>query len=296
MLRESVEDRLRLAIYSMTGENFGFIFISDIQRQYRELRAYPFGAPFISPRDLCLILWLPFDSRAAEMLGEEMARFNQSLFIEASTPLAIVNQADVVRHHCLTIDVSMADWLDVEWAYGQIHGIRWANDWLHEHGVLARKSGTRGRPPSDTKHEPRLHIAPDDPTVLIADHPYDPTPPSITILPWRASLSGFPTYNDEIDDKTIIAINGCALSQIKSLWPKIRAYRTHKHNGYDPSHPQHRPKTPFTLYGTAQFINDYDAADNKAAFLLKEAERLHAQGHDVELDSLIRRVRRFNAR
>ena len=88
------------------------------------------------------------------------------MFFECSTPLAIVNQADVTRNGCISVDVSCADWLDLERAYEQIHGIRWANEHVRNKGLLGENVGTCGRPKGGRNHQPALFIPPADATFL----------------------------------------------------------------------------------------------------------------------------------
>ena len=270
LLREHVGDRLRLAIYGMNSEEHGFVLHPAVERHYRELRTCYFGAPFISHRDLCLLYMLPFGTRAYELFGGDVARFNMSLFFEASTLLAILDHWSVVARNRIEVDVSAADWLDMERAYEQPQGIKWANEYLYKKGVLAAPVSARGRPRKDAADPPRPFIVPPDPT--------DFTPRVV------------PTYNDHWIYKTVIDVTGSSLSQLKAYWPQVRVHRYFRYDGFDASRPQHRPRSQLSLQDKASLMISYDHAEIKHDWLQNVADE-----RCVEADSLLRTIRRAKA-
>ncbi len=118
--------------------------------------------------------------------------------------------------------------------------------------------------------------------------------PALYVTSTRPAIQGFPTDDDDFSGKTHIVVTGYSLSQIKAIWPHLRAYRKQRYNGFDSSHAQHRPASIFAREKAALLSADYEGAINKAEWLSLSAQ---AQGTDDMggEDSILREVRRAKA-
>ncbi len=92
--------------------------------------------------------------------------------------------------------------------------------------------------------------------------------PALYVTSTRPAIQGFPTDDDDFSGKTHIVVTGYSLSQIKAIWPHLRAYRKQRYNGFDSSHAQHRPASIFAREKAALLSADYEGAINKAEWLV----------------------------
>jgi len=277
LLAGDVFGRLHYALRVMNNPEHGFCLHPAVDAQFRELVKIPAGSPFRTPRDYCLSLWLPTDAVARAKFGDDIVDQNEARFVLMSTPWAIVDCATVTYSRCVNLDVTFAEWLDIERAYDvQMYGVRWAHDYLSTLDADAPKIAKRGRPKMN-KHE-----APTYPYI------YDPDP---TTGIGRAMV---PTWDDNCLEKIIINVTGATLKQVRQLWPAIKARQASLWDRREVR--AGRPKRFATDMADFFFLYKYNNAQLKCNWPEQIADEWQAEGYVAAPESFLRRVRRAKSR